>query len=460
MNMIRVWGSGIYENDRFYQLCDEKGLLVWQDFMLSQTTHPISQDFLDNVQAEALDNVRRLRNHPCIALWYGDEGKSLKNPGGNQADTVLISAANHQIFGTILPAMVSEYSPNTPYLKPLSKDWKNGDFDYPDVSLDQKPFFNIGRFMWGYGFPSWPGLETVKSFSDSSDWHAGSETMNAHELPSGANAAIEKYMDDNYRKPLDFGDFLYVGKLMQAERMKAAMEAHRVEKPKKMGSLFWQLDDSWPGASFSSIDYLGKWKALQYYAQRVFSDVLVTPELKDGSIEVHIVSDRLKTFNAKLAVVAYNFSGKELYSRLENVKIPENSSGVFMNVKEGALDKNLHEESTYLKVALTEHNVVISENRLFFKPFKSLALEDPDLHLDVNEEKGQKYAIVVADKLAIGVCLLVPDGLNVFFENNYFDLDAGMVKKVKLKTDMDVQELKDKIKVVSLYDSYTGAADK
>ena len=440
MNTIRVWGGGIYENDLFYQLCDEKGLLVWQDFMLSQTTHPISQDFLDNVQAEAVDNVRRLRNHSCIALWYGNEGKSLKNPGANQADTVLVSAANRQIFGTILPAVVREYSPATPYLKSLAEDPGNSGFVY--------------------GIPSYPVVESVRAFSDSSDWYMGSETMNAHGLSSGENAAIEKYMDDNYRQPLDFRSFLYVGQLMQAERMKAAMEVRRVEKPKNVGSLFWRLDDSWPGASWSSIDYFGRWKAMQYYAQRAFSDVLVVPELKDGSIQVHIVSDRLKTFNAKLAVAAYDFSGKELYSRLENVKIPENSSGVFMKVKEGALDKNLHEENTYLKVALTEHNVVISENRLFFKPFKSLTLEDPDLHLDVKEEKGQKYATVVADKLAIGVRLSAPDGLNVFFENNFFDLDAGTVKKVKLKTDVDIQELKDEIKVFSLYDSYTDPADK
>ncbi len=480
MNMIRVWGGGIYENDLFYQLCDEKGLLVWQDFMFSCAMYPGLDDFLDNVQAEAAENVRRLRNHPCMALWCGNNEVLMKwqgwrhnaNKEGHQeplwsdpSDSIRIVDAYHQIFEVILPAAVRQYDAGAPYWEssPSStggdyEDWKSGDSHYWGVWWGQEPFSayrdHIGRFMTEYGFQSFPELKTVKAYTIPEDWDIYSDVMKAHQRSSIGNGTIEKYMNNNFRKPKDFQHFLYVGQLLQAEGVKVAMEAHRIAKPSNMGSLFWQLDDCWPVASWSSIDYFGRWKALHYYAKRAFSDVLVAPEFKNEQVEIHVVSDRLKAFTGKLILAVYDFSGKELYTHSQNVKIPANSSEVYLKLKENEFNKNFKAESAYLKVALLEHNQIISDNRLFFKPFKDLLLEDPGLDYDVHEENGQKFVTIVAKNLAIGIYLSALDDLKVNFSDNYFDLDPGTVCKIKLTTNANIQELTNKIQVISLYDSY------
>ncbi len=276
MNMLRVWGGGIYEKDIFYKLCDENGILVWQDFMFACAMFPGDEAFLENVRQEAIDNVKRLRNHPSIALWCGNneclsawylwgwKEREEKQQGKEIADRIWQSYVD--IFHKTLPEVVEEYdndrmywasSPSAGMGEP--ENWVDGDVHYWGVWWGKEPFKNyrtqIPRFMSEYGFQSFPELSTVNKYATKADWDIFSEVMKSHQRSSIGNGTIKTYMDRNYREPKDFPMFLYVGQLLQAEGTRVAMEGHRKNMPYCMGSLYWQTNDCWPVASWSTIDY-------------------------------------------------------------------------------------------------------------------------------------------------------------------------------------------------------------
>ena len=352
MNMIRVWGGGIYENDYFYDLCDEKGLLVWQDFMFSCAMYPGNGSFLNNIKKETEENVKRLKHHPSIALWCGNNEILMKWSGwrknaneegnqiplwNNQEDSTKIVKAYQDIFEKILPEAVEANSYGVPYWEssPSAKggdfaDWRSGDSHYWGVWWGQEPFEayrkNIGRFMSEYGFQSFPGLETVKSYTVSGDWDIYSDVMKAHQRSSIGNVTIANYMEMHFNEPKDFENFLYTSQLLQAEGIKVAMEAHRIKKPYNMGSLVWQLNDCWPVASWSSIDHYGRWKALHYYIKRTFAETIIAFEANENEIKIHAVTDKIEDLKASLVVELVDFNGKVLSTEEKKIKVKENSS--------------------------------------------------------------------------------------------------------------------------------------
>ncbi len=297
MNMLRVWGGGIYENDEFYKLCDEMGLLIWQDFMFACAMFPGDKAFLDNVKQEAIDNVKRLRNHTSIALWCGNNEilSAWENWGWKKdvekkqskavADTIW--KAYTDIFHKILPEVVNEYdsdrrywasSPSTELGVPESFD--KGDAHYWGVWWGKEPFENynvkIPRFMSEFGFQSFPELTTVNKYTIPEDHDIFSDVMKSHQRSTIGNGTIEEYMLRHYRKPKDFSSFLYVSQLLQAYGITTGIEAHRKNRKRCMGSLYWQINDCWPVASWSSIDYYGKWKALHYGVKKSFKKTILS----------------------------------------------------------------------------------------------------------------------------------------------------------------------------------------
>ncbi len=306
MNMLRVWGGGVYEDDAFYELCDSLGILVWQDFMFSCAMYPGTTSFFESVEEEVKQNIRRLRNHACLALWCGNNEietgwkKRWIRSGVpySEPDSARIYEDYKALFHRVIPDVVRAEDPARFYTSssPSAND-ENIMPDRPGFG-DTHDWFvwfgtgdyraysrTISRFQSEYGYQSFPAMESVSRFSGPSDWFEDSDVMDVHQKHAGGNEKIRRFMEPFYGRARDFGEFLYFSQLQQAEAMKFAIQAHRSRAPFCMGSLFWQLNDCWPAASWSSIDYYGRRKASYYFVRKAFEPVGI--QLKPGRDSLH-----------------------------------------------------------------------------------------------------------------------------------------------------------------------------
>lgn len=347
MNMVRIWGGGTYENNLFYDLADENGILVWQDFMFACTPYPSDPTFLKRVEAEAVYNIRRLRNHASLAMWCGNNEilEALKYWGFEKKFTPEVyQGLMHgydKLFRELLPSTVKEfdsdrfYVHSSPYLANWGRpeSWGTGDSHNWGVWYGKKPFESLDtdlpRFMSEFGFQSFPEMKTIAAFAAPEDYQIESEVMNAHQKSSIGNSLIRTYMERDYIIPESFEDFVYVGLVLQGQGMRHGLEAHRRNRPYCMGTLYWQLNDSWPVVSWSSIDYYGNWKALHYQAKRVFAPVLINPIQQNDSLSVYLISDRLDTMEQMtLEMKVVDFDGKTLGKKIQVhlLEVPANTS--------------------------------------------------------------------------------------------------------------------------------------
>src|SRR4030095_12004516 len=346
MNMLRVWGGGIYEEDEFYDSADELGILIWQDFMFACSMYPGTREFLDNVRAEAEDNVRRLRNHPSIAIWSGNNEveTAWMNWGWRQNLPASIWDDYQKIFDGVLKETCARldpgrfYWPSSPHggLPDDPNSTKSGDAHYWQVWHASAPFSayqkEFPRFMSEYGFQSFPQIETVESYTNANERDIQSPVMLAHQRHPRGNQLVREYMLRDYPEPKDFESFLYVSQVLQAEGIKIGAEHLRRIMPHNMGSLYWQINDCWPVASWSSIDYTGRWKALQYYARRFYSEILVSPHEANGNVNVFVVSDRLQPAAAELNVSLLDFDGNRLSSQRKDIEIAPLNSKSYLTI--------------------------------------------------------------------------------------------------------------------------------
>lgn len=462
MNMLRVWGGGIYEDDAFYDLCDENGILVWQDFMFACVMYPGEAEFLDNVREEAIDNVRRLRNHPCIALWVGnneiDTAWQNDVPNGGWGWKQKYSPdqraqmwdAYQAIFYRILPAVVAQHDPQRFYWpsSPLAA-WdgqsevrhadvtakeQSGDLHYWGVWWGQKPFSvyreRIGRFMSEYGFQSFPEFRTIQAYAVPGDYDILSEVMQAHQRSAIGNATIATYMARDYKVPKDFRQFLYVGQVLQAEGVRIAMEAHRARRPYCMGSLFWQINDCWPVASWSSIDYFGRWKALQYFARKSFAPVLVTSNLDGNAVTIRVINDRLQSSAAILTLSVMDFRGNLVRSTQQDLTLRANSSEIAFTALASDLLAGYPPETVLLHASLAIGGEPPAEDVLYFSPVKDLALPSTSIAVTV-KETGSGYAIALSSPTLAKNVYLGLDQVDGTFDDNYFDLLPNTIKFVQ-----------------------------
>ncbi len=476
-NMLRVWGGGIYEKDIFYDLCDKHGILVWQDFMFACAMYPGDNSFLDNVKKEAIYNVKRLRNHACIALWCGDneilsawnrwgwKENVLKNQGQDIVDTVW--KAYDDIFHHILPEVVAELDPQKLYWSssPSSgfgelENGKSGDNHYWGVWWAKEPFSKyeqeIPRFMSEFGFQSFPDINSVKKYSLEEDWDINSEVMNSHQRSSIGNVTIEEYLLRDYIKPKDFEMFLYVGQLLQARGIKMGIEAHRRNMPYCMGSLYWQINDCWPVASWSGIDYYGNWKALHYAVADAFKNVKISFEAKNSNLDIYVISDSLINFWANLKLSVMDFQGAIIYESEENIVIEGNSSHVYLKEDIEAITEGYGKNELLINAVLTDANGKIFDRSIYyFISPKNLVLPSPNVGIEIERIEDNKFALrLTTDILAKNVYLLSP--VEGHFSENYFDLLPNEKKEILFITDekITVGKLKNEITILTLIDSY------
>ena len=447
MNMLRVWGGGIYEDERFYELCDEQGMLVWQDFMFACGLFPGRGAYLESVRQEAIDNVRRLRNHASIAIWAGNNecqdvwfnwGSKEKLDRAGEGYAARVWQEYQNIFYDVLPSVVKKYNPETLYWpsSPFGdyghgSNTTEGDYHYWGVWHANEPISNYNtvrsRFFSEYGIQSFPELATVRSFApDRKDWDIYGDVMMSHQRGGTfANGRIEGYLKSEYREPKDFEELLYLGQLMQGDAMKTATEAHRRDKGYCWGTLVWQINDCWPVASWSTRDYYGRWKAAQYMMRQAFRDILVSPIEKDGMLRIQIVNDRLTKVKGTLTVKVLTLTGELVSEKHLKLTIPANSSFTALHSPLSSLLNSHDRRDVVVRAELQTAGDLYTNNYFLLKP-KDINWPSANVKCEHRTIDGGKIEVrLSSDVFARGVYIAVDDDAICDYSDNYIDLLPG-----------------------------------
>ena len=441
MNMLRVWGGGIYENDIFYDLCDEKGILVWQDFMFACAMYPGDQAFLENVQEEATQNVKRLRNHASIALWCGNnENAEGWNRWGWQADRSEhekeeIWSYYLKVFDSILPNTVDkltdtdywESSPKYGRGNPKYKfegdahDWWIWHDAYPFEHLEE----NVPRFMSEFGFQSFPSYEAIKYINQSDLIDISANSFQSHQKHSRGFQLIREYMERDFPVPEKAEDYVYMSQLLQAYGITKGIEAQRRAKPYNMGTLYWQLNDCWPVVSWSSIDFFGKWKALHYKAKHSFEDVLVSSKLENNILRTYVINDDFESHSGELSVKILDFEGNPLYQFSKSIILESNASQLQHQV-------NLEAFKLDASKVVVVSNFNNSQSLYYLVKPKELKLKQGDIEQKITKT-DIGFSIELSSKTLQKDVFLYSDEKGHFLDN-YFDLLPNETKIVVFQT--------------------------
>ncbi len=483
MNMLRVWGGGYYEDERFYDLCDRYGILVWQDFIFSCSTYPTDEAFFENVRVEAVENVRRLRHRASLALWCGNNemewGWELW--GWNRPESQPFREAYERMFHRLLPEICATEDPdhsywpsspssNTPFVN--VNGGQAGDTHCWDVWHGMKPFRfyreHPTRFVSEFGFQSLPPLATIRTYADEADWNMTSYMMEHHQRNAAGNGKIVTYMTDHFRLPKDFASLVYLSQLLQAECVRTGVEHWRRNKQRVGGTLYWQLNDCWPVASWASLDYFGRWKALHYAAHRFYAPLLLSAEDDGPKVTLHVTSDLTDEWQGIVRWSLETLTGQVLQSGEEAVIVPALGS-----LPVCALDFSAHltagpsitvspniRRDLVLVYELWQGGQRLSLNVLPFVPDKHLELSDPGLHADVRKTDNGFEISLTAERLARFVWLElvgrndIPPYLT--FSDSYFDLPAGRAVTVTLPAlkGWTLKRVRESLRVRSLVDSF------
>lgn len=452
MNMLRVWGGGNYEADIFYDMCDKYGILVWQDIMFACGMFPVDDEFIKTVQQEVSQNVKRLRNHPCIALWNGNNENEMswfawgwKDLYNEQDQKIYVKNMN-KLFYDIVPNAIYE-SDTTRYYHPTSPNtYYNdipiamGDVHYWDTKGDAPlSSYNtfIGRFMSEYGFQSYPEMKTIEKFTQEWERNKTSEVLFAHNRakndntrdPNFGNNVIEKKMKAYYEIPQNFESYVILSQILHAKATKIAIEAHRRNMPFCMGTLFWQLNDCWPAVSWSSIDFYGNWKAAQYAAREAYKTIIAPVIIEDGKLRVYIVSDSLNDTKAKLNLKIMSMNGKSLFTKSENITISGNTSKIYFESDTLQLLKNVDIRDVVFVVEVKDGEKLLASNNFNFVPEKEMNLGKPSFKTKTTQNGDQISITIKSDIFAKNVFLNFPDAEG-FFNNNCFDLLPGEESRI------------------------------
>lgn len=461
MNMLRVWGGGIYEDDKFYDEADRNGILIWQDFLFACTTYPHDPLFLKRVEAEAEYNIKRLRGHASLAMWCGNNEiyEGVRYWGWKNKYTAEAFAEMNRgydvLFRQLLPDMVKRFDSDRFYMhgSPYEanwgrpESWKIADSHNWGTWYGRKPFESfdseIPRFMSEYGFQAFPEMKTIHTFAEEKDFELESPVMNAHQKATIGNALIKQTMSLYYKVPAKFEDLVYVGLVLQGQGMRHGIEAHRRNRPYCMGSLFWQLNDSWPVVSWSSIDYYGNWKAMQYQSQRAFAPVLINAIKEGDDLCVYLISDELQDRDdVRLTVELMDFDGKSHGKWTHSGKLSANTSMLFLKKRVDEFLSKQDAATSFLRFTLKAKNGASLADEVFYFAYpKDQKLPEARIETSVKRRGEAIEMTLKADKLARDIFIEVPVQ-GVRFSDNFFDLLPGQRKKITI-TSPEGYSLKD-----------------
>ncbi|PWK89664.1 beta-mannosidase [Fulvimonas soli] len=474
MNMLRVWGGGIYPSDAFFDEADRLGLMVWQDFMFGGAVPPYDEAFRANVEQEARQQVRRLRDHPSLVLWCGNnevqtgweawpDRKAFAQAIG-AAERARVEQGMRALFDRTLRAVAREESPEVPYWAGSpGTDYAgpanvpgDGDYHYWEVwSGEARPveeYLRVTpRFQSEYGLQSLPAMDTIRAFAAPGDLSPESPVLRAHQKydKGNGNRRLLLYVRRGYGEPRDFESFAYLSQVMQAEGIELAADHLRSARPRSMGSLYWQLNDVWPGASWSSIDYFGRWKALQFHARRFYAPLRLAAFHDGGRVRAWLVSDRREPLDGELAVRVLGFDGHELSARREAVRAAPLASTPALDLDDRALLRGADPARTVVVLEWRVGGETVSRRLVFFRPAVALALPDPGLTAEVRDDGHGPLLEIAATRLARAIWIDF-NGLEVQVSDNAFDLLPGEHRQVRLTTTADIEALRRALRLRSL----------
>ena len=482
-NCIRVWGGGIYPDDYFFDLCDGYGIIVWQDFMFACSVYPEDKEFISNVEQELTDNIKRIRNHPSLGLWCGNNEAEwivdlveknsfpmVQIPGDKSSLYMKrIKKMYIRLFEKIIPEIVKKYNPDRFYWpsSPSSggkfdnpNDEDRGDVHYWDVWHGMKPIDDYRnhcfRFTSEFGFQSFPGIKTIESFTAPEDRNIFSYVMEKHQKNGTANGKILAYLSDTFKYPGDFESLLYATQLLQAEAVKYGVEHWRRNRGRCMGSLYWQLNDCWPVASWASIDYYGRWKALHYYAKRFYSPVLISCFEQGTKVNIHITNDTTEYVNGEIEWKLRDNGSGIIYEDKKDVAVEplKAKNCIALDLKNMISKENIR--NVYLEFFLNIKGKYVSSGTLLFVKPKYFNFLNPEIRTSINEVRDQFIITLKSSAYAKSVKLDLIKA-DCKFNDNYFDLSSGYLKEIiidksSLSCEININGIRDQLKVWSLYD--------
>lgn len=472
-NCVRVWGGGYYPSDAFYDLCDEKGLIVWQDLMYACNVYDVTDAFAENCRQETYDNVRRLRHHASLGLWCGNnEIESAWDHWGDfQKETPYLRADYIRLFEEVLPKAVQEADGETFYWhsSPSSggcfdnpDDANRGDTHYWDVWHGQKPFTDYRkyffRFCSEFGFQSFPCAKTVNSFTLEDDRNIFSRVMESHQKNDAANGKMLYYLSENLRYPKDLTHLLYASQVLQGMAIKYGVDHWRRNRGRCMGTLYWQINDDWPAPSWSSIDYFGRWKALHYMAQKFYAPHAVSMTLEDHRCHVYFSNESFETTEYSLTLSIRDLSGNVL----ETYETKGNSPA-FSAIETAVVDICSWEDQkddVFLEAVIHTKDQKVLKDVETLVPYKYLNLKNPVISTEAKETNDAFILHISSDCFAPFVALDFDDA-DVIFSDNFFHLTDKTVQDIIVKKEdilqghfENAEDFRKRLQILSLGTSY------
>lgn len=473
-NCVRVWGGGYYPSDAFYDLCDEKGLIVWQDLMYACNVYDVTDAFAENCRQETYDNVRRLRHHASLGLWCGNnEIESAWDHWGDfQKETPYLRADYIRLFEEVLPKAVQEADGETFYWhsSPSSggcfdnpDDANRGDTHYWDVWHGQKPFTDYRkyffRFCSEFGFQSFPCAKTVNSFTLEDDRNIFSRVMESHQKNDAANGKMLYYLSENLRYPKDLTHLLYASQVLQGMAIKYGVDHWRRNRGRCMGTLYWQINDDWPAPSWSSIDYFGRWKALHYMAQKFYAPHAVSMTLEDHRCHVYFSNESFETTEYSLTLSIRDLSGNVL----ETYETKGNSPA-FSAIETAVVDICSWEDQkddVFLEAVIHTKDQKVLKDVETLVPYKYLNLKNPVISTEAEETNDAFILHISSDCFAPFVALDFDDA-DVIFSDNFFHLTDKTVQDIIVKKEdilqghfENAEDFRKRLQILSLGTSYS-----
>ena len=468
-NVIRVWGGGFYPDDWFFDICDELGLVVWQDFMFACSVYELTPEFEANIRKEFADNIKRLRHHASLGLWCGNN--EMEMFVDERCWVTKASEVRDYLFmyERIIPEVLGEYDPETFYwpASPSSggsfdnpNDPDRGDVHYWKVWHGNRPFSEYRKHFFRYasefGFQALPSKKTIETFTDDpDDWNLFSYIMEKHQRNYGANGKIMNYMQQTYRYPGDFDTVIYASQLLQADAIRYGVEHFRRNRGRCMGAVYWQLNDCWPVISWSSIDYTGRWKALHYYAKRFFAPVMISCQEEswltqeanmnrqhfqfEKSIHLNVTNETLGDKEILVKWYVRNAAAEILREEQAVIQVPALESVWLPKEELSEIDVF----TQYVSFEAWENGKRISEGTVIFSYPKYFRYENPELSCKVEGNQITVSSPVYAKSVEI-----LNEQEDLVLSDNYFDLNGdsrtveilrGKPEGLKLRSVWDIR---------------------
>ena len=460
-NTLRIWGGGYYPEDEFYDLCDEYGIMVWQDFMVACCNVWLTEDMKSEFAAEAIYNIKRFRNHASLAILCGNNEMEEAVLYWGVGNSQLVKEDYIELYERMLPEICKKYAPETFYW-PASPS-SGGGFDDPTCATRGDVHFwkvwhggvpfteyrkHNFRFCSEYGFESYPSIKTIKTFCKEEDMNCFSRVMENHQKCKGGNKKIIMYLADNYLYPTSFEALVYASQLLQADAIKYGVEHFRRCRPYCMGSIYWQFNDCWPVASWSSVDYFGRYKALHYAAKKFYAPVAMGLFREQNNLTVNISNETMNDFEGEVRIFHSDAEFNVIRSYTKEISVkPLSSTDVF---SEEFTPENIYGEYLYSELYDKNGNFIMRQTELFVPP-KHFDWKKPNIKAEISVSGDKTVIDISSDTFTKGVFIDFTD-FDCKLSDNFFDITDKKCYQVTVETDHTPQELKKQMKIISVFD--------